>query len=111
MEVGLDGGEIGRQLRTHLVDISEAAETVVFLQAYLDKRRMHPRVGRVDRREVRRHADVRDDHIEVFGSNDGAHVFLYPCYVPVREFYPGTRRGFNTDDELTGVRPGEIRPA
>jgi len=45
LEVGLHGWKIGSELRSHSLHVGKAAQTVIFLQAHLDKCGMHPELG------------------------------------------------------------------
>ena len=76
---------------------------VVRVQGHLHRGHVGAGVRGVQRREIRNHADVGDDHFEIFGIHDLANQVLDFGDVLVRHFDSRSRGRFQVDGELAGV--------
>src|ERR1700741_2158482 len=80
--------QIVRQLPPHSFHVFITPHLVIFLQVHLHKRRVHPGVRRVNRRQVRRDSDVRHDHLEFALRYHRPYVLLHPRDVFVGNLQP-----------------------
>ena len=80
---------------------------VVLVQADLNERRMLCGVAGVDGRQIGRHADVGDDHLQVVSANHLANVIFHSGNVLIRHLQARAGWGFHVDDELSGIRARE----
>ena len=104
------GLEIGVHLRQFLfqasadqVHVLKAAQPVAVVQTHLDKRRVRPRVRRVNRGKTRCDPDVGDDDLQVLCRHHFPYHLLHLLNQFVRQFQPQAGRRLEIDDKLAGV--------
>ena len=77
LKIGVHLRQFLFQASAHQVHVLKAAQPVAVVQTHLDKRRVRPRVGRVDRGKTRRHPDVGDDDLQVLCRHHFPHHLLH----------------------------------
>ncbi len=109
--IGRQLGHVMRQLLLHAVHVFIAADAVVFLQASLNERCVHGRIGREDGREVWIHADVGNNHVHVGWFYNAANLLLDFGDILIADLEPGAAGHAHVDNELAWIRSWEICPA
>src|SRR5207253_1918398 len=85
-----------------------AANLVILLETHLDKGGMLRGVRGINRRKSGSDADVRHDHAEFVRRYNLPNRIFNPLNILLRQLNPRSRRGFQIDDKLPGVRAGKV---
>ena len=94
LEISGDLRQIFFQPRPHQVHVLKAAQIMSGVQTDLHKRGVRAGIGRVNRGETRRDADVRDDDFQIVGRHDVADHLFHLLHQLVGEFNARAGGGF-----------------
>ncbi len=108
LEISGDLRQFLFQPRAHLIHVLKAAQMMAGVESHLDKRRVRAGIGRVNRGEPGRDADVRDDDFQIFCRHDAADNLFHLLHQLVGEFDTDAGRGFEVDDKLAGIGARKI---
>ncbi len=109
LKISGDLRQILFQPRPHQVHVLKAAQMMTGIESDLDKRRVRAGIGRVNRGETRRDADVRDDDFQIFRRHNFADNLFHLLHQLVGEFDARAGRSFKIDDKLAGIGARKIR--
>ena len=100
-----------RHCFAHPRHVLVAADAVLLLERHLHGGRVRAGVARVEGREARLHADVRDDQVEILRRDDAAHERLDPVDLRGGDFEAAAGRRLDVHHELACVRARKERHA
>src|SRR5258708_33853953 len=80
---------------------------VLFLQTDLDEGRVLTRIAGIDCGEIRRNADIGNDHIQIMRGDDLTNVVLHLFDVLVGQLKARASWGLDIDNELARVGAGK----
>ena len=107
LKVGRKFRQIISQFCPHPAHVFITADRVLFLEADLHERRVLSGIAGVDRREIRRDADVGNDHVQISRRNHLTNVGFHVLDVLVGQFQTRAGRSLDIDNELARISPRE----